>query len=168
MITIHHTARPHDDTPMEEKLQRWQNYHQSIGFGDIAYHMVIAADGTIYEGREYGFVGSTRTSYDPTGHFLPSLDGMFDEFWDNPNDDDDEPDGADALSDAQLGALIDLLAWASVEFDVDPAEITGHRDHAATACPGSLVHEMLQSGEVAQLVRERVEDVDIELVYVSK
>ncbi|RLE21143.1 MAG: hypothetical protein DRJ50_09665, partial [Actinobacteria bacterium] len=78
------------------------------------------------------------------------------------------PDGADDLSDAQLGALIDLLAWASVEFDVDPAEITGHRDHAATACPGSLVHEMLQSGEIAQLVRERMEDVDIELVYVSE
>ena len=168
MITIHHTARPHDDTPMEEKLQRWQNYHQSIGFGDIAYHMVIADDGTIYEGREYGFVGSTRTSYDPTGHFLPSLDGMFDEFWDNPNDDDDEPDGADALSEAQLGSLIDLLAWASVEFDVDPAEITGHRDHAATACPGSLVHEMLQSGEIAQLVSERMEDVDIVLVYVAE
>jgi hypothetical protein len=167
-ITIHHTARARDDTPMEEKLQRWQDYHQSIGFGDIAYHMVIDADGTIYEGREYGFVGSTRTSYDPTGHFLPSLDGMFDEFWDNPNDDDDEPDGADDLSEAQLGALIDLLAWASVEFSVDPAEITGHRDHAATACPGSLVHEMLQSGEIAQLVSQRVEDVDIELVYVSE
>jgi len=64
--------------------------------------------------------------------------------------------------------LIDLLAWASVEFDVDPVEITGHRDRAATACPGSLVHEMLQSGEIAQLVGERMEDVDIELVYVSQ
>lgn len=74
-----------------------------------------------------------RSSYDPTGHFLPSLDGMFDEFWYDPDDDDEDPDGADGLSEAQLGALIDLLAWASVEFDVDPVEITGHRDHAATA-----------------------------------
>ena len=167
-ITIHHTARAHDDTPMDEKMRRWQNYHQSIGFGDIAYHMVIAADGTIYEGRDYHYVGSTRTSYDPTGHFLPALDGMFDEFWDSPNDDDDEPDGADELSDEQLGALIDLLAWASVEFDVDPSEITGHRDHAATACPGSLVYDMIHSGEIADLVRDRIESVDVELVYVSE
>lgn len=166
-ITLHHTARAHDDTPMEEKLQRWQNYHQSIGFGDIAYHMIIAADGTIYEGRDYNAVGSTRTSYDPTGHFLPSIDGMFDEFWDSPNDDDDEPDGADELSQAQLAALVDLLAWASVEFGVYPTEIAGHRDHAATACPGSLIYEMLQSGEIARLVSERVETVDFELVYVS-
>ena len=165
-ITIHHTARAHDDTPMQEKLQRWQSYHQSVGFGDIAYHMIVAADGTIYEGREYEFVGSTRTSYDPTGHFLPTLDGMFDEYWDNPNDDDDLPDGADVLSEAQLAALVDLLAWASVEFGVDPSEFTGHRDHAATACPGSVVHDMLQSGEIADLVRQRLADVDIELVYV--
>ncbi len=55
---------------MEEKLQRWQNYHQSIGFGDIAYHMIIAADGTIYEGRDYNAVGSTPL-YDPPG--LPFL-----------------------------------------------------------------------------------------------
>jgi hypothetical protein len=166
-ITVHHTARPHDDSPMEEKLQRWQNYHQSIGFGDIAYHMVIGADGTIYQGREYEYVGSTRTSYDPTGHFLPSLDGMFDELWDSPNDDDDEPDGADELSAAQLGSLLDLLAWASIEFGIDPVEIAGHRDYAATACPGTVVHEMLQSGEIAERVAERIAATDFELVYVD-
>jgi hypothetical protein len=166
-ITVHHTARPHDDTPMEEKLQRWQNYHQSIGFGDIAYHMIIGADGTIYQGREYDYVGSTRTSYDPTGHFLPSLDGMFDELWDSPNDDDDEPDGADELSAEQLGSLLDLLAWASVEFGIEPAEIAGHRDYAATACPGTIVHEMLQSGEIAERVADRIATSDFELVYVD-
>ncbi|MCL1588548.1 MAG: peptidoglycan recognition protein family protein, partial [Actinomycetia bacterium] len=166
-ITVHHTARPHDDTPMEEKLQRWQNYHQSIGFGDIAYHMVIGADGTIYQGRDFDYVGATRTSYDPAGHFLPSLDGMFDELWDSPNDDDDEPDGADELSAAQLGSLLDLLAWASVEFGIPPAEIAGHRDYAATACPGTVVHEMLQSGEIAERVAERIDTSDFDLVYVD-
>lgn len=167
-ITIHHTGQSLGDMAMEERLQEWQNYHQSMGSGDIAYHMIIAPDGTVYAGREHRFVGSTRTSYDPTGHFLPALEGMFDEFWDSPDDGDDEPDGADELSDAQLGALIDVLAWASAEFGVDPAEITGHRDYAATACPGSVVHEMIQSGEIERLVNERIESVDIELVYVSQ
>ena len=167
LLTVHHTARPHDDTPMEEKLQGWQNSHRSIGFGDIAYHMVIGADGTIYQGREYDYVGSTRTSYDPTGHFLPALDGMFDELWDSPTDDDDEPDGADELSAEQLGSLLDLLAWASVSFGVDPGEIAGHRDYAATVCPGTVVHEMLQSGEIADLVQQRIDTSDFELVYVD-
>jgi hypothetical protein len=167
-VTVHHTGQSLGDMAMEERLQEWQNYHQSMGFGDIAYHVIIAPDGTVYAGREYRFVGSTRTSYDPIGHFLPALEGMFDEFWDSPDDGDDEPDGADELSDAQLGALIDVLAWASAEFGVDPAEITGHRDHAATACPGSVVHEMIRSGEIERLVNERIESVDIELVYVSQ
>ena len=167
-VTIHHTGQSLGDGAMGERLQEWQNYHQSIGFGDIAYHMIIAPDGTVYAGRDYRLVGSTRTSYDPTGHFLPALEGMFDEFWDSPGDGDEVPDGADELSDAQLGALIDVLAWASVEFGVDPADITGHRDHAATACPGSIVQEMIQSGEIVRLVNERIESVDIELVYVSQ
>ena len=167
-VTIHHTGQSLGDGAMEERLQEWQNYHQSIGFGDIAYHMIIAPDGTVYAGRDYRLVGSTRTSYNPTGHFLPALEGMFDEFWDSPGDGDEVPDGADELSDAQLGALIDVLAWASVEFGVDPADITGHRDHAATACPGSIVQEMIQSGEIVRLVNERIESVDIELVYVSQ
>ena len=168
LITIHHTAREHDDTPMEERLRRWQTYHQSVGFGDIAYHMIIAADGTIYEGRDFLNVGSTRTAYNPTGHFLPTLDGMFDEFWDSPNDDDDLPDGADELSTEQLASLIDLLAWASVEFDIPPEEIGGHRDYAATACPGSVVHEMLQTGEIASIVAQRIVDADFRLVYVDR
>ena len=166
-ITIHHTARSLDDSPMESRLQGWQNYHQSIDFGDIAYHMVIAADGTIYEGRDYRYVGATRTAYDPTGHFLPVLDGMFDEDWDSPNDDDTEPDGADQLSEAQLGSLIDLLAWAAIETGVDPAEITGHRDHAATVCPGSVVYGLIQSGEISDLVQQRIDAFDIELAYVA-
>ncbi len=164
-ITIHHTARPHDETPMSSRLQGWQRYHQSLGFGDVAYHMIISRDGTIYQARDYRFAGSTRTSYDPTGHFLPSLDGMFDEFWDSPGDGDDEPDGADNLSDEQLAALIDLLAWAVTEFDIDPAEIGGHRDHAATVCPGSVVYDIIESGRLGRLVEARAATVDIELVY---
>jgi hypothetical protein len=167
-ITIHHTGRPHDDTPMDERLRRWQDYHQSIGFGDIAYHFIIAADGTVYEGRDYRLVGATRTSYDPSGHLLPALDGMFDERWDNPNDDDDVPDGADVLSDAQLASLVDVLAWGSVSFGIDPASIGGHRDHAATACPGSVVHELIHSGTLARLVRERISSVDVELSITTK
>jgi hypothetical protein len=167
-ITIHHTGRSQDETPMDERLRRWQDYHQSIGFGDIAYHLIIAADGTVYEGRDYRSVGATRTSYDPSGHLLPVLDGMFDEQWDNPNDDDDVPDGADVLSDAQLASLVDVLVWGSVSFGIDPASISGHRDHAATACPGSVVHELIHSGTLARLVQERIAAVDIELTITSE
>jgi hypothetical protein len=163
-ITLHHTADSHDESPPDERLRHWQEYHQSVGFADIACHLVIGADGTIFEGRDFGTAGETQTSYDPTGHFLISLDGMFDEFWDG-SDDDEEPDGADELSDAQLGALVDVLAWASVEFGIDAGEIAGHRDYAATACPGSVVYALLASGDLTEMVTDRIGEGAIELVF---
>ncbi len=163
-ITLHHTADSHDEDTPDHRLRHWQEFHQSAGFADIAYHIIIGSDGTIFEGRDFGAVGDTRTSYDPTGHFLISLDGMFDEFWDG-TDAGSAPDGADDLSDVQRKALVDVLAWASMEFGIDAAEIAGHRDYAATACPGSVVYAMLTSGELAEMVRDRIEQGGIELAF---
>jgi hypothetical protein len=167
-IILHHTVTSLPDSTVDERMRMWQEYHQALGFGDLAYHFVVGSDGRIYEGRDLRYAGATRTAYDPTGHLLVALDGMFDELWDSPDDDDDLPDGADELTDAQLHALIDLLAWASVEYGVDPSDITGHRDHAATACPGSIVYDLIQSGEIARRVEERIANVDIELAYVDR
>lgn len=163
-ITLHHTADSHDENTPDHRLRHWQEFHQSVGFADIAYHIIIGSDGTIFEGRDFGAVGDTRTSYDPTGHFLISLDGMFDEFWDGP-DAGSAPDGADELSDVQLTALVDVLAWATMEFGIDPAEIAGHRDYAATACPGSVVYALLTSGELVEMVRDRIDRGEIELAF---
>jgi hypothetical protein len=163
-ITLHHTADSHDENTPDHRLRHWQEFHQSVGFADIAYHIIIGSDGTIFEGRDFGAVGDTRTSYDPTGHFLISLDGMFDEFWDG-SDAGSAPDGADELSDVQRGALVDVLAWASMEYDIDPAEIAGHRDYVATACPGSVVYAMLTSGELVEMVRDRIDRGGIELAF---
>jgi hypothetical protein len=163
-ITLHHTAGSHDDDTPDHRLRHSQEFHQSVGFADIAYHIIIGSDGTIFEGRDFGAVGDTRTSYDPTGHFLISLDGMFDEFWDG-SDAGSAPDGADELSDVQREALVDVLAWASMEFDIEPAEIAGHRDYAATACPGSVIYAMLTSGELVEMVRDRIDRGAIELAF---
>jgi hypothetical protein len=89
---------------------------------------------------------------------------MFDEFWDGP-DAGSAPDGADELSDVQLTALVDVLAWATMEFGIDPAEIAGHRDYAATACPGSVVYALLTSGELVEMVRDRIDRGGIELAF---
>jgi hypothetical protein len=93
---------------------------------------------------------------------------MFDENWDSPNDSDDLPDGADTLSYEQYDALISLLAWATEQFGIEPEEIAGHRDYAATACPGSLIQSLIDSGELAALVAERAATRDTQLVYSSE
>jgi hypothetical protein len=92
------------------------------GWGDIAYHYVVGLDGTVYQARDPAFAGDTATSYDPDRHFLVVVEGNFDE---------DRPTAA------QLDRLPVVLAWASNRYGVALRRIGGHRDWAATMCPGA-------------------------------
>jgi hypothetical protein len=142
-ITVHHTAAFIEDNRVAPAITRkHQADHQSLGWPDIAYHFLIDRNGHIYEGRPYTAVGDTRTSYDPTGHLLIAVKGNFEE---------------QELTVAQLGSLVTMLAWGVTDFDVPPHEITGHRDWAATACPGAAVYELLAGGELADAVIARLE-----------
>ncbi|MBW3579123.1 MAG: peptidoglycan recognition protein family protein [Actinobacteria bacterium] len=141
-LTVHHTAVVNDDPSREpDLLRQHQRNHQARGFVDLAYHLMIARDGTVYEGRAVTAVGETFTDYDPAGHFLPCLEGNFDR---------QEP------SDAQLAALADVLAWAAVTFGVPPETIRGHRSYAATRCPGDALQRVVDDGSLERWVTERI------------
>ena len=85
------------------------------GWPDLAYHVMIGVDGTVYEGRDPAFRGDTATAYDTTGHFLVVVEGDFE---------------VDQPTAAQLDSLAAVLAWAAEHYGVSPATITGHGDHA--------------------------------------
>lgn len=130
-MTVHHTASSRSDVPgAPARMRGYQAFHQNDrGWVDVAYHFIIDRDGNVYEGRPVDAKGDTATGYDPTGHFLPCLDGNYD---------GEEP------TVAQLKSLVGLLAWATVTFGLDPAEIAGHRDWAQTSCPGDEVYSRLK------------------------
>ncbi len=136
-ITVHHTgALIEDNTLSPGFTRRHQRYHQGseLGWPDIAYHFLIDSHGFVYEGRRWDAVGDTRTSYDPTGHLLIAVKGNFNE---------------QVITDAQYESLIDMLAWGVSSFGIDPDEITGHRDWAATACPGDTLYPQIADGTLA-------------------
>ena len=134
-ITVHHTAAVIEDNRLAPAMTRkHQTDHQDLGWPDLAYHFVIDRNGHIYQGRPYTAVGDTRTSYDPTGHLLIAVKGNFEE---------------QELAEPQFASLIAMLAWGVGEFEVPPAEITGHRDWAATACPGESLYALIANGELA-------------------
>jgi hypothetical protein len=135
-ITIHHTAtRQAPARPLVEKMQALQRFSQredSLADGrrkrqwaDVPYHVYIAVDGEVAEGREWRYVGDSNTPYDPTGHFLIVLEGSFD---------------ADTLTAAQRSALDALVVAAARRWRVPPGRIAGHRDYAQTRCPGRNVY----------------------------
>lgn len=138
-ITIHHTAtRQAPARPLAEKLQALQRFSQredSLADGrrkrqwaDVPYHMYIAVDGDVAEGREWRYVGDSNTPYDPTGHFLIVLEGSFD---------------ADTLTSGQRTALDALVVAAAKRWRIPAERIGGHRDYAQTRCPGRNVYSEL-------------------------
>jgi N-acetyl-anhydromuramyl-L-alanine amidase AmpD len=106
---------------------------------DLAYHYMVDRDGKAYEGRSWTCKGDTFTGYDPNGHLLVVVDGNFEE---------------QAPTEAQVDTLASLLAWGAQKFDIDPADIHGHRDLAATACPGAQLYSLIESGELAGRVEK--------------
>ncbi len=141
-LTVHHTAAVMgSNTKAPGRIRSYQNYHQESGWPDVAYHYLIDANGHIYEGRALAARGDTFTEYDPTGHFLVCCDGHFDQ---------------QSLPAAQLASLANVLAWASVRFGVGPSTIAGHRNYAATTCPGSDLAGLVADQTVQSMVEERI------------
>jgi hypothetical protein len=141
-MTVHHSAvLLTDNREAPAHFRSHQRSHQSRGWPDIAYHVLVDRNGNAYEGRPMWAVPDTATNYDPKGHFTVMCEGNFQE---------------QSPSRAQVAALVNVLAWASVRFDVAPRTIAGHRDHADTACPGSKLQRLIASGEIRRRVKERL------------
>lgn len=148
-MTVHHTAVLIDDPTLgPDRARQHQKFHIERGWPDLAYHYLVDPLGIIYEGRPVDTVGDTGTSYDPTGHFLVCCEGNFDE--------------QDPTS-AQLQAATWLLAWAAVEFSLDPSAITGHRDWAETSCPGDALYAAISTGSLETQVKSLIDDQTFKL-----
>jgi hypothetical protein len=140
-ITVHHSAVVlRDNRLAPERLRDHQAAHQSRGWPDIAYHLLIDRHGHVYAGRPRWAVGDTATNYDPRGHLQVMCEGSF---------------GEQRPSDAQVAALVDVLAWGVRRYEVGVRSIRGHLDYADTACPGARLYRRL--GVVRRGVRERLD-----------
>ena len=141
-LTVHHTAGAYtDNTQSPGRLRGFQAFHQEQGWPDLAYHHVLDRNGNIYEARTTAAKGDTFTNYDPAGHYLVVCDGDFTQ---------------QTPTDAQVSALVDMLAWASAQFGVSPETIGTHRDHAATACPGDGLGNLVDNGSLQAQVEARL------------
>jgi hypothetical protein len=148
-ITIHHLG----GTSTANGVARFrvaQNWHiDGLAWGDIAYHYIVGKDGRVYAARDPRWAGDTSTNYDPSGHLLIVAEGNFD---------------IDVPSSLQLDALVATVAWAIGEWNVPVDAVTGHRDHAATACPGAHLYPYVASGDLAGDVEDLLESGGVWMV----
>ncbi len=135
-LTLHHTAVSQTAlTQGPARARQHQQYHQSLGWPDLAYHFLVDRSGLAYEGRDVRFRGDTATEYDPTGHFLVCMEGDFDV---------QDPTAA------QVETTVALFAWASQQYGIGASTLAGHADYAdSTTCPGASVTAMIPALTVA-------------------
>jgi hypothetical protein len=132
-IVLHHSGvRKNFSTPLENKLRNLQAFSQSPGrvspthvkpaWADVPYHFYVGATGAIAEGRDVRYAGDTNTKYDPSGFIQVVIEGDFEK--ENP-----EP--------SQLAATRELLVWLVQTWDIPIGNISVHKSHAQTDCPGT-------------------------------
>jgi hypothetical protein len=174
-LIVHHTDTSDDyadQAGAEEQIRSIYYYHSvTQGWGDIGYNFLIDKFGNVYEGRySREYAGANPTGDDASGN---GVTGAHTGGW-----------NSGTVGVALLGtltthdatpaareALERLLAWEASRNGIDPQattpfvnpvsgatittpNIAGHRDYAATACPGDTFYATLPTirAETAALV----------------
>ncbi|EFV91710.1 N-acetylmuramoyl-L-alanine amidase family 2 [Dietzia cinnamea P4] len=163
-ITIHHTAVvPGPDRAAS--VRAIYNYHaNTLGWGDVGYHLLIDPEGRIYQGRGGTPVGNPVFQFPPVAGIAPPVvtAGHVGGF-NNGNI------GISLLGDftgapptaAAVGAIIDCVRALCNATGINPRAgityrnpqggatrammaVSGHRDWGGTACPGNSFYPQMQ------------------------
>jgi N-acetylmuramoyl-L-alanine amidase len=119
-IIVHCTATPENRFTSVDNIRQW---HKAKGWRDIGYHYVIYLDGTVHEGRPVEQIGSHCKGHNSNSIGIVYVGGI----------DAIKFKEKDTRNPAQKAALLGMLKYLK---NIYPsAEIHGHRDFAAKACP---------------------------------
>ena len=130
LFVLHHTTGSYRGARTVRQIQA---FHQGPerGWSDVGYNFLIGDDGTVYEGRGWGFVGAHAR-----GENSRSIGVAY------------VGDGSRPVPDAAKRAITELLAEAEVRFG--SLRQVGHRDVGATACPGDVLYRWWVSERLSE------------------
>ena len=155
-VHLHHTWRPRqkDYDPNDGEptiLAIWRHHTQKRGFADIAQHVTVAPDGTVWLGRSFdrppasavGFNGSRKL-----GPFMIEMIGDFDQ-------------GRETPTKEQMAATHLVIRAVQHRFDLDSSALRFHSEMSAKTCPGETMDKArtISSVEDAELPGPRSADV---------
>lgn len=122
-IVIHYAATYPDQDITAKTVDGW---HKARGWKGIGYHWFIRRDGTVEQGRKETEVGA-HVANQNTGKIGICWAGGIDRS-------DGGKVGRNNMTPAQESALIRLIKECLTRYP--GAKVVGHRDLAATQCPG--------------------------------
>ncbi|MCM1519546.1 MAG: N-acetylmuramoyl-L-alanine amidase [Lachnoclostridium sp.] len=120
LIIVHCTATPRGRQVSVADIDRW---HRQRGFKCIGYHYVVGLDGQVSTGRDEAVIGAHCSGKNATSIGVVYVGGV----------EADCVTPADTRTPAQREALRQLLLKLKAKYP--GAQIRGHRDFAAKACP---------------------------------
>jgi hypothetical protein len=141
-VHLHHSWTPraseyrgHETLRLMWQVDRWR-----IGMSDIAQHVAVAPDGTIWTGRDWNSPPCSAPGHDgdgTAGPFMIMLIGNF-------NDD------GEVLPTEQRAAAVTVAARVQRRFGLDPSSLRFHRDlEVGLTCPGTRLDLAAVLGDVA-------------------
>lgn len=150
LIDVHCTDTP-DHSYFNKKgglacVEAMHNYHtRSLKYSDIAQHVTIDPEGTIWSGRSWNRAPASALGYNSRSVFMFEMIGLFDE-------------GADQFGGEQQRAAWVVTAAIVLKFGLNPRKaIRFHREinHTGKTCPGSAIDKETFVGNVEATLNER-------------
>lgn len=118
-IVVHCTATPEGRHVTIAEIDRW---HKDRGWKGIGYHKVVYLDGSVHNGRPLSEIGAHTSGHNADSVGVVYVGGV-----------DHQLRPKDTRTPDQKEALEQVLKELVAKYPIK--RITGHRDHAAKACP---------------------------------
>jgi hypothetical protein len=131
-VDMHHTWRPnHAQWQGRKSMEGMYTFHtRDNGWSDIAQHVTIAPDGTIWSGRDWNKSPASSARYNgnaSAGPFMFETVGNFDK-------------GFDKLEGEQLETVLFVITTIQKKFRLPPTSLRFHRQLGSPkTCPGSAI-----------------------------
>ena len=145
-VHMHHTWRPNHSQykGLSTIVAMWEFHTQTRGWSDIAQHISIAPDGTIWTGRSWNQAPASATGFNgnaSAGPFMFETIGDFDR-------------GKDLFEGAQKATVLGVIAHVQKRFGLNPETLRFHNMMSEKSCPGSAIDFETTLREVAEVRRQ--------------
>ena len=142
-VHMHHTWRPNHSQykGLSTIDSMWEYHTQTKGWSDIAQHISIAPDGTIWTGRSWNQAPASATGFNgnsSAGPFMFETIGDFDR-------------GKDLFEGAQKATVLGVIAHVQKRFGLKPETLRFHNMMSEKSCPGSAIDYETTLREVAEV-----------------
>ncbi|HET7220450.1 MAG TPA: caspase family protein [Vicinamibacterales bacterium] len=140
VVHMHHTWRPNRSQYRGlSSIEAMHEFHtRERGFSDIAQHITIAPDGTIWTGRNWNMPPASATGHNgstQSGPFMFEMIGDFDL-------------GKDPFEDPQRSTAIHVIAAVQARFGLAADALRFHRQMSTKTCPGTAIDLDATIGDV--------------------